>query len=368
MAFVSVSKPEAFLNACLQCNVNLEDHPIAPSKMRPDTSFLNKVMSQENMRHWDIEGSQCTFPGKGKIGEGNFPKVYVEYDAPNCDEDCDTAALDVCNSTPTAPDSQDYKRYKELQVNEYCGKSKRMTMDQLNNFCEAPADRQREELRRMAESVKRGINKQLLTNYVNGADPYPNGDSSITNTATVTVINTEGNIVPAGYAAITSAYRKNHYSGPLCNIGGTTLASYFDVRAYQGAGMNGTGTVDPFSNVQFSYDSYLDQQVQAVTGDTTASYGIVFPEGAFGMYTWNQFTGYREESFEDLLRTTLEIDGMTYDFFLMYDKKCSEWIWSIGLHWCTLCWDEADYCDSLGYKWLFKYQCGAFECDSLNIC
>lgn len=151
-------------------------------------------------------------------------------------------------------------------------------------------------------------------------------------------------------------------------FGGTTLSTYFDVRGYQGAGQNGTGTVDPFSTGTFTYDSSVDRCVQDITGDTTSSYGLVFPEGAFGIYTWNANTGYREESFEDFMKTTLTIDGITYDYFTMYDKKCGEWMMGIGLHFCFLCWDESDYCNNEGFKWIFKFACGEFECDALNIC
>lgn len=368
MALENISKPLAFLNACLQCNVNLDDHPIAPNKIVPNTTFLDMIMDDSNMRHWRLDTAACTFPGKGKIGEGNYPQVYIEYEPPICDAECDTTAIDLCNGPMAAADTTDPVRYKKLSVNDYCGVTWRLNKSEFNEFCYGPQERVRTEMRRRSTQLKRQINKKALENYILGADNYPNGTSSLTGTQTVTVINNQGNIVPAGFAAINAAYRKNYYEGATKMIGGTTLGTYFDVQGLQGGGQNLTGNTSPFVNRQFAYDSLLDAAVQDATGDTTASYGLVFPEGAFGIYTWNANTGYREESFEDFMKTTITIDGITYDYFVMYDKKCGEWTIGLGLHFCFLCWDEEDYCNNEGFKWLFKFACGDFECDALSIC
>lgn len=365
MGLLATTKPEAYLLACLQCLADGNGNPSAPNKIQENTAFLDTVLSERNARHW--RDFQCSFPGKSRPGAGAFPKVYATYEKPECGEECaDLSTFGPCTDNTTT--TEEYNNYLELEVNDSCGLEWRVTKEEFRQTCEGRDARIAETLRRKANAIKRNLNAKGLAAFLENAGNYPSGDSSLTDTATVTVISNAGNIIPAGFAKIKANYRKNKYKGDLITIGGDTLATYYDVKAYQGGGQNATGNVDPLPSSKFVFDDNLDSIIQDVTGDSTSSYGITMPEGAFGVYTWNEYTGDFQENFETHLETTIDIDGLTYDYYVKYSPCGKFWDIGLKLHFCWLCIPDDQYCNGEGFKWLWKFDCGEFECDSLKIC
>lgn len=365
MALIAATPPLAFLRACLQSLKNMDAHPLAPINIpNSSTAFLDVVMSTANMRHW--RNMEVTFPGKGKIGEGNFPKVYVEFTKPNCDTPCaDISAFGACGTGGSAL-SVEKIDYLELQIDDSCGEEWSMTKAQFVELCgDGSQAALAEELRRNAATIKRNIATKGIEAFLAAAGPYPDGVESATSPKTVTVVNENGNIVPAGFAKIKGTYRKNKYGGKVLTVGSDMLATYFDVQALQGGGQNATGKVDPLPARDFTYDEGVDTVVQAAL-TTTDSYGFTFPEGAFGIVFWNEYTGINQESHENHLETTLSIDGIKYDFYITYSICDKEWKTGIKTHFTWLDIPSNLYCNGESYKWLWKFDCGVFDCDAIR--
>ena len=76
MALNKVTKrPVEFLLSCMQCLTPLDGHPLAPININENTALLDCITSPQNMASW--ANMKCTFNGKGRLGAGAFPKLYV---------------------------------------------------------------------------------------------------------------------------------------------------------------------------------------------------------------------------------------------------------------------------------------------------
>lgn len=367
MSLNSISKPIEF---CLRLNRMLDSVPAAPKNVFEKTNVLDKVMSAENRTGWtvsdvtDLAGKQVP---DGQ--EGTVAKIYMEYEKPYCagGESSDDALCDLDASATSDP-----KGYLEMTINKVAERHFTVSKADFAALCENPDERIANVLRRKAYEIKHEINVEVIK-YLHGiAAAYTDGNPSIGETAkSVTVIDQNGNIVPAGFAKINTEYRKSFYDGKVLQFGGETLAKYVDVKMYQGMSMNSVGAnTDPLAVMPFTYDSQFDRQFQTLEGDAL-SHGITLPIGGVHLQEFYLHTGFRREVNQpDVARIKMMIDEMEFDYGMIYDKcggadKTGAWTIQIKKHYGLASIPAAAYCNSQGLAFHWLFNCGDFSCESL---
>jgi hypothetical protein len=215
--------------------------------------------------------------------------------------------------------------------------------------------------------MRREINVDMINEMYTTASAYPSGDASTGGTtASVMVTTADGNILPAGYAKMRGTYRAAQYYGDIMTVGGESLATYFDLKRFQGASQNynqaaGSPLVDPMMESNFAYDIAFDQIVQGLQGDTD-SYGFTWPVGALGYFEYFENLGIKAKSFEDHIRTTIEIDGMMFDYSVHYDKCTSVWQVLLKKSYALPKIPDTEYCNNQGFNYLWQFDCGDPSC------
>lgn len=357
----STYTPEDF---CLQCINTLDNHPLAPNKIKKDLGLLDKLESSANNDYWDIV--ECSFAGKPATGTGekSYPKLTLSYTKPICDDgvdiDCDDT---VCTDGRPTEDDQGYL---EMAVDMCVSDKITITCEEFDQICESPKERWAKELRRMHYQMRRRKSKKVHEVVYAALSDYPSGNPSTGGTAaSVPIVTTDGRVNNSGFAKIMATYRDANYFGDLCTVGGATLASYFDIAKL--AACDRGCDLDAL-DLDFAYDSQIDRSYQEWEGDKN-SHGITFPMGAFGVKSAQENTGYKAVNDEQYLANTLLIDGTLYDYWVKKDY-CPELKWTIMLRerFCVPCIPDNLYCDNTGFKYHWLFKCGNFDCDVLKSC
>jgi hypothetical protein len=362
MALTTRNKPEQF---CIQAMISLEKNPVAPRKIQAATNVLDRIIKADNAAGW-AELNRVSFPGKpAPNGTDSGPRIYMEYDLPYCDGGS-SSATNICDVADAQTTEQ--KGWLEVNINKVAERHFTITKEQFANFCETPDERTADMLKRKAFEIKREINKECIQELyaVAAACKYADGTATVGNsTKAVTVINQDGNIIPAGLAKITGLYSRADFSGELMTFGGETLRNYFDIKMFQGMSMNSVGAnKDPFDMMPFIYDNQFDSEFQTLEGGTD-SHGVTVPIGALNFQEWYDNTGYNRESFEDHIATTMEIDGIKYDYNMAYDKCDKLWKVQLIKKYGFGSIPASAYCGGNGLVWHWLFQCGTWDCNAL---
>lgn len=370
MASSVASKPEL---GCLQTIVSLNANPVAPTNIVQTPNVLRALMSERNMQYWN-EIERITVPGKAKPTVGaakNAARFVYEYETPMCAGGTSAPSTNIC---AVDADTAETQKYLEVGVDKTAERHWSTPIDDFNNLCESPSQRRANFMRRKAFEILLEANTEAIQEMYANVNPYSSGTASVgADTETVKVITSTGNIVNAGFAKIKGTYRKAYYNGPLYIFGGDKIATYFDVKDFQGLSQDGNGMVDPFDAMPFIYDHSIDPELQTLEAATnpTASHGITIPVGGFGIAIYHQNEGAQALSLETRLSTTIDIEVLpglevTFDYDLKFDDCNKVYKEQLKLHYGFMSIPASEYCDSLGlnYHWLFD--CGDITCTDVD--
>lgn len=360
MALSVTTKPEQF---CLNITKSLDQVTSAPINVMEATNILDVVMSSENKVGWN-EINRVSFPGKKAPGGSSASKITVEYEKPYC-RGGSSGDTSVCDATGSTTEEMGWL---EVDIDQVGERHFTVTKEEFAAFCNAPNDRVMSQLKRKAFQIKQEINDNLIIALYGANNPYFGGISSVgATTKTINILNPDGNIVNTQYAKIKQEYRKANYSGKLYTFGGETLANYIVVKGLQGLSQNSVGAnVDPLMNMPFIYDVAFDTNLQTLESDEN-SHGITVPQGGFQIQEWFDHEGYGVESLETVIRNKMTIDGVTYDYSMVYDpcggsEKTGIWKIQLKKRYGFGFIPASAYCDGQGLNFHWIFGCGDQTC------
>lgn len=368
MAGLTVASKPA--DICQRIVKSLDKNPVAPKNFMADTNVLDRIMAKDNRAGWEVD-SVTDLAGKpAPSGAGGVAaEILLKYEKPFCPGGSSSADK-LCDVNTGS--MSDQTGWLKLTVDQTAERHFVVSKAEFDARCEGPMDWVTDKLRRLAYEIKHEINIELIQFLHSKANNYVDGTSSLGGTArTINIVDTNGNIVNAGYSRILQEYRKAHFKGKVLQFGGDMLATYMDVKALQGMSMNSVGsTLDPLKHYPFIYDSSFDQEFQTLESDSK-SHGMTIPLGGVYMHEWYLHTGYRREVSDNVVRIKMLIDGMEYDYGMIYDPcggtdKTGAWKFQLKKHYGFASIPTTDRCDGQGVNFHWIFDCGAISCSDIT--
>ena len=352
-------------NCCINLQValdNLVPNNVNPGRIMKEKGFLGSLLSERNTRGFDQEIVSSAFRGKGRPTAGQAPKVEVKYLKPRCNTSATTVG-GLCTVGAATPDPYGYLQPEVTLVRSQSGSFSKADFERI---CETPQERLAIDLQLAAEDLNNDMNSALIALAAGQLGNYSNGTDSSTTPYTINILNPAGYANAAAFSSVSSEFRKMHTREKPIMVGGDILSQYLEVRASGGLGANAIGAVEGAGTS--GYDIYadfeVDVQMQTLLADTD-SHMIAYLPGSMQLLQWYRNVGEFEElGKEDYAETTLEINGITYDYTLNYDKCTKTWNWELFKHFDLWCIPDAAYapCYDFNGKLGFKLGCGNFDC------
>lgn len=339
----------------------------APGNIVQETGFLNALISPQNTTGFESVESNA-FPGKGMPASGQArPQLEVRYLKPMCETTTNTV-LGLCGTQANSTDPYGYKRVEFRSDPIVAGV--RVTQADFDRICEGRDERITEVIRRKALGIRYEAERQLITRFYAQAGNYPGGANSATSPITLPIMGVTDGGQPyanaASLMAIKSAYRRMHTQDAPIVVGDDALARHFDLRSMAGLGSNAlfANPLD-YGGITPVISLFLDDAVNTAGG--TGNHALSFLPGSVQLLTWNAYTGDREIlGKEDYTKTTINIDGITYDYTINYDKCDDVWDIELSLNWELLnLTDETSPCYDFNYLLHWDLNCGPTDCDFL---
>lgn len=349
---------------CMQAVESLDKHKAAPMNVMEDPAVVKRLLQSDNAGNWNTLSS-IDVPGKplnSSSETANGVKVYMSYTKPYCAGGSSSCATNVCDATGATTDDEGFL---ELLVDQCAERHFVVSNSEFNLLCKGPSERIASTMRRKAYEILKEINSAAIAELYAIINPYNDGQTGKGDqTKVCTVINQDGNIVPAGLVKIAKEYLLNGYSGNKLIFGGTALAEYFLTKMYQGGGANMTGKEDFFANSPFVFDPTFDSVFQTLESDTN-SHGISIPTGGLGIIEHYRNTGENKVMLGNRVATTMKIDGIDFDYDMYFDECALTWKIQLKKRYGFASIPKEAYCDEKGlvYHWLFD--CGTFDCSKL---
>lgn len=347
---------------CLQTQGTLDKNPTSPEKIKQEAGMLGLVTSKRNTAAWDYK----IVGGKEAPTQAGPVEAWLNYDIPFCKGGATVADDSVCSTGDLTADT---RKYLKLEINKEYNRKFTMKLDEFKDVCIGFGERKIDTFRRKAYEILHEINEDLIAEYYSLLDLYPSGLAPTGETIDeVTIVNTDGHIIPAGYTKIMSTYRKAQWGGSVEVVGGDMLATYFDVQALGGRSVDrGDALKEAWSygKMNFTYDLELDTKI-GVLETTTDSYGLVFPTGSFGVIEYYRNEGDRTLIMDDFALTNIVIDGMKFDLDINVDKcgldNRPTFTFLIRKELGVVNIPAAEYCSGKGFKHMYKFACGTPAC------
>lgn len=361
MGLVVTTQPMLF---CMQAITSLDKHVAAPMNIMEEPAALKRLLQADNASNWSTLNTVET-PGKPLNSDVETPdgvRVFMNYTKPYCAGGTSSIGTNVCDATGSTLDENGYL---ELTINKAAERHWVVTNAEFNELCEKPSERMAAVLRRKAYEIKMEINAAVIAEMYAIINAYKDGTNGKgANTKTATIINQDGNIIPAGMVKIDREYMQAGYNGKKLIFGGTSLADYYLTKAYQGGGANMTGTGDPFANMPFIYDNSFDSVFQTLEGDTN-SHGLSMALGGLFVKEHYRNVDYNKVNLPNRLATTMLIDGMEFDYDMYFDECALTWKIQIKKRYGFASIPAAAYCNSQGLNFHWIFECGTMDCSKL---
>ena len=372
----AASNPE---KCCLHIQQSLEDLAAdnAPGLIRENFGMFDALRSANNTRGFTAKIKTDAFPGKGKFESGTGvavrPKLEIEYLKP-VKRTAKTSRDGLCVD---ATQSTDPYAYLDVTVDNTRALDGKMTKDDFDELCHGPSERLAIDLRNTAHDLLRAINEQLVTQAYAVMGNYMDGTASGAGATAkdLPLINGAGYINSTAMAAVKSQYRRMHTSDAPIVVGGDILGIWMDARTAGGLGPGALGAAGG-DTYKFGSDIYLDYDVDPViqTIETdTLSHALTWSPGGLQLLEWYEYVGYKEEIGKpDYIETTIEIDGVKFDYSLNYDKCTHTWDWELSKVFDL--WAIPDIAFTAGaaiWPWnrrlAWTLSCGDFDCANYAI-
>jgi hypothetical protein len=327
------------VGATARCCVNLQLAIDSTQDIAPDATRL-KLGTLEALRSSANTDSVRVAQSVRQLGEFARPdgvgdcKMEIEFELPDC-VNAATSEIDICGSLTSVSDT---RGYLEQTISLYAGRSGTFTLAEFDCLCERPDERLAKTIRRLARSIDKQMEIQAATSITSFLSNYANGDDSTDvvggNTRQLNIINVS-HVNAAEWAKLRAEYRKQFSMDDPIIVGGDILAQYDDIRL-AGLGANAIGNTNPDQLVAGNrYISYeLDAAVDTALGSparpANTSYAYSWMPGAIQLLEFMENKGDKEWFFEKSTRTTINIDGVMYDWYLLFEE-CSEPTWKFKL-------------------------------------
>lgn len=371
MSAIAIMKPElCYMNTV----ASLRNNPSSPMSVMKGTQFLDTIIQSRFMAPWQrMEDNMASqLAGKAKpslpsVNPGiNMARKYYMYDKPYCETDTDaTCAPNICT---VASLTDEQVGYLATDIDQCISETWSVRKDQFDNLNETPSERRAEMIRRKAWNIKQKVNKAMIAQLYASVSDYSDENPSIGLTTKHLNIISAGtsrvDVNPVAMAKIAKEYRSEGFNGDYVIFGGESLADYFLVREWRMSDEGRVGADAKAANLPFIYDNSFDTVFQGLEGDLK-SHGVTVPIGSFAIDFWNEYTGYKVENFDDFIKTTIEIDGLVYDYALRYDKCDSTWTEQLKLHYGYLSIPDALYCNGRALIKHWTFGCGDVDCDTI---
>ncbi len=355
-----ITNPEL---CCLNTMLSLENNPAAPKNIKKNTNTLEILTSQGVKEAWELT-TDPSVPGKNPPSlpsanpGANKVRRYYKYEKPNCDETVQAASTGICDDHDSTTDPMGYI---VVDINQAASKAWKLSADEFAEACGGVSARRANKLRRAAATLRLDANKKIITNLYGLVDNYANGDNALTATRALNLISDKGDINPVEMAKISGEYRDSMFDGEWVMIGGSNLATYFDVMKYRLSPEGKMGLDLNLEDFPFIYDSSFDPIFQNLAGDSD-SHAVTIPVGSIFVDIWNENTGDKIINMPHQIATTIEIDGIMYDYELAWIQCDKVWKEKLTLHWGIGGIPDAAYCDNNGLVRNWKIGCGAPGC------
>lgn len=341
---------------------------LAPDNITEQMGMTGALISPQNTTGFEaIEVNM--FPGKGRPQANSKPKIEIEYESPACDE-ANTTMSGLCDDQPVDGDTLGYL---EVTVDEVSSLGGQFDKEAFERICEQPDERLAKQIRKKARDVVRKMNKTLIAKAYSVMGLYPSdGASSVGGTAkSINILNADGFINPAGMAVVKSQFRRMHTDRLPIVVGGDILATWEDTRVMGGLGANAVGaqTGVQQGGVSLFLDYHLDPVIQGLETDTD-SHLLSWVPGTLRLLEWAKYKGPWEElGKEDYTETTLNIDGIAFDYSLYYDNCDHVWKYVVSKTYDLFWIPDAVYqpCWTFNHKLHFKAACGTWDCNAYQL-
>lgn len=359
MGFESTTKPEL---CCLNTILSLENNA-APINIANKSHVLDRLLSDDYRSAWE-ETNDPEAPGKAapslpSLNVGiNKVRKYFKYEKPLCDTEVDTEVPNICEITEA---TEETTGYIAIDIDKVAVKSWKVELSEFDNLCEGPSERRADKLRRAAYAIRQNANAVIIQALYTLINKYANGDNGLTDVRNLNLITDKGDINPVAMAMVDREYRESLFSGDYVLCGGKGLGDYFSVKKYRLSPEGKVGVMSDIVEFPFIYDPIFDTIFQGLADDEL-SHAVAIPIGSMYIDTWNEYTGYKEISMPDFLQTTIEIDGLLYDYALSFDKCHTKYTEMLKLHYGIGAIPDAAYCNGNGLIRHWTVGCGSPGC------
>lgn len=182
------------------------------------------------------------------------------------------------------------------------------------------------------------------------------------NTDILPLYSTEGKVQLEAFTQMRHIYRKLGITCPIIQIGGLQAQRFLDTYEMQSLNPQNNG-VKSISGINVVYDEDFDDNMNALQYSSGKSYCATLPVGSIGFVSYNKYLGYKRKSFEDMLKSTIVIDGLEYDFCWYYEKCESRWKWQLELNYEFLSYPTNLLCNTATPNLLWELGCADLNCD-----
>ncbi len=347
---------------CLHAQVMLDKRLAAlPSGRIEPTGMIDALTSTANKSGFE-QVTQATTASRGRPqADQTPPRVEVKIRKPSCETVATTAAT-LCGEGDALPDPY---VYLEPAVDKVVSITRKFNKAQFDDLCADPQEYRAVFLEDAAKDLLKKINEVLIQEAYAALGDYADSVLSTTTPKEIPIINSAGVFNSAAFARIASEFRRQGFRGRPIFVGGEKLALAQDVRI-----MGGTGTslnLDPnaaLASIIPFYDYDIDALVNTLQTETTKSYAMTWTPGSMQMLEWYRNVGIFNDFAPDRAETTLNIGGVTFDFFMNYVPCDKEWTFSLQKHYGLFpIPDEFYTCNTGNGRVLWELGCGDSDCD-----
>jgi len=346
---------------CLNTQIALDNLAATPAGRFEQSGVIQALKSPQNRTGYEQITNAVEESRRRPTVGTTPPTVEVKIRKPSC-ETPSTSKKDLCDSASPTVDPYDYI---DAGVTRTVSLGGTFTKAEFDELCDNPDQRRVQKIADFASDLEKQMAIVMTQDIWAALGQYADGTASTgATTKAVPIIGTDGTLNSAAFSRISSEFRQQGFRGRPIMVGGEKLAVAQDVRV-----LGGTGTslnLDPNAALNTTsswYDYDFDSTVNTLQSTTGDSYGMTWTPGSVQMLEWYRNTGIFEEFKEDYVETKITVNGITYDYFLNYDK-CNH-LWTFHLQKCFDVFylpDSLYACNTGNGKALWELTCGAMDC------
>ena len=322
-----------------RCCANLqqaldESVSFAPNATRTKNGTLEALRSPGNKE--GVRTAQMVSAlGTGVADGVTACKIEIEFELPDCVL-ATTSEIDICGTPVSIGDTRGYLA-QEIKL--YSGRAGTWTLDEFDCICESPDERMAKTILKLARSIDTQMENVAVTQIATFLSNYANGDDSTDvaggKTRVLNII-AKDHVNAAEWSKFRSEYRKQFSMDQPILVGGDVLSIYDDIRmaglGQEALGATGSDKLAASANkfVSFEIDSAMATALGSPALPANTSYAVSWVPGAIQILEYMENQGRKEWFYEKSTRTVIEVGGVEYDWYLMFDE-CPNPVWKFKL-------------------------------------